>query len=127
MSPKNCPKCGHVRRPDAAGPFEHCAACGLYFDKWAQRAGDVPRSRQTRLSEPGWQTELRSRLTQVPEGLTKTYLYGRTALLLLFFLWGIQLALMDYRDGAMAGSFMHAILLPIHESLLQNSFWQKIA
>ena len=117
MPPPKCPKCGHVRSPGETGTPECCPACGLYFDKWAQRDSFVPPSRQrAEEEEPAWRTELRERLTAVPDQGGAGQLYGRTALLLLFLVWGARLALMDYRDGEMGSSFMHAILLPIHEA-----------
>lgn len=42
--------------------------------------------------------------------------YGRAAALAFVAIWGFQLARMDYRVDDLMGSFMHAILLPIHEA-----------
>lgn len=42
--------------------------------------------------------------------------YGRAFALLLVAVWGWQLGVMDYGDAEINGSFMHAIVLPIHEA-----------
>jgi len=42
--------------------------------------------------------------------------YGRLGALVLVAVWGFRLASMDYRGGELAGSFMHNIVLPIHEA-----------
>ena len=110
-----CPKCGHVRTPNEASAAERCPACGLYFAKWAARDDFVPLGRRTKATEslePAWH----DRWLAMPEGTSDNRLIGNAVLLLLFSIWGIRLALMDYRDGEMGASFMHAILLPIHEA-----------
>jgi len=117
MNLLKCPKCSHVRSPEENGTPGICPECGLVFEKWARRHAFVPSSQQTEeTGEPAWRTALRERLEHVPERVDANYLYGRATLLLMFLVWGIRLALMDYRDGEMGGSFMHAILLPIHEA-----------
>ncbi|MDP2786324.1 MAG: hypothetical protein Q8O38_17280 [Sulfurimicrobium sp.] len=118
MNLLKCPKCGHVRSPGEVGTPGRCSACGLVFDKWARRDSFVPPSRRQaeETEEPAWRAALRERLEHVPEHVDANYLYGRAAMLLMFLVWGIRLALMDYRDGEMGSSFMHAILLPIHEA-----------
>ena len=42
--------------------------------------------------------------------------YGRAAALLLVAIWGLRLAAADYRFPPESFSFMHSILLPIHEA-----------
>lgn len=118
MNLLKCPKCGHVRSPEENGTPGICPECGLVFEKWAQRHAFVPPSQRPaeEAEEPAWRAALRERLEHVPEHVGANYLYGRAAMLLMFLLWGIRLAMMDYRDGEMGGSFMHAILLPIHEA-----------
>jgi hypothetical protein len=118
MNLPKCPKCGHVRSPGESAAPGICPECGLVFEKWAQRHAFVPFSQRTaeETGEPAWRAALRERLEHVPEHVDASYLYGRAALLLMFLVWGIRLALMDYRYGEMGSSFMHAILLPIHEA-----------
>lgn len=41
---------------------------------------------------------------------------GRLAILAFVVVWGLRLAAIDYRGGESMGSFMHNILLPIHEA-----------
>jgi hypothetical protein len=84
-----------------------------------QRASFVPPSLKQAEAveeEPAWRVELKARLAHVPERVDASHFYGRVAVLVFFIIWGIRLSLMDYRTGEMGGSFMHAILLPIHEA-----------
>lgn len=62
--------------------------------------------------EPG----LISSLFQPMEKLDSISFYGRGGLLLMLALWSWFLFGYDYRDGEIGGSFMHNILLPIHEA-----------
>lgn len=50
------------------------------------------------------------------EKMTASAFYGRCLALLLLAVWSGFLIACDYRDGEIFGSFMHAILLPIHEA-----------
>ena len=117
-----CPKCAHTRLPHETSEPERCPACGLYFAKWEARAQFAPpvRSKLKRprdeMAESGWRAEIRERLQHVPEHMDSTRLYACAGLLLLFAFWGWRLYRMDYRDGEMGTSFMHNILLVIHEA-----------
>lgn len=120
---KKCPKCLHVRLPEETAEPERCPACGLYFEKWAKRDSFVPLKQrrlqeqmQQKSEESDWYSELRERFTTIPENIDTPQLYGYTAMLVFFSLWGIRLAMMNYQDGEMGSSFMHSILLPIHEA-----------
>ena len=114
-----CPKCRHVRQPDETAAPDRCPACGLYFAKWVTREQFVPavrtRPEDTEQTE-GWRAELRSRLRHIPEHLDNTRLYGLAGLWLLLCIWGFRLYAMDYRDAEINSSFMHNIVLPIHEA-----------
>lgn len=115
-----CPKCHHVRQPHETAEPERCPACGLYFAKWTTRTQFVPTAHrptdEDEASDSGWRAELRSRLQHTPEHLDSTRLYGCAILLALIAFWGFRLYAMDYRDGEMGTSFMHNILLVIHEA-----------
>lgn len=50
------------------------------------------------------------------EQMDSATFYGRCAALLLLAWWSWYLIGYDYRDGEIGGSFMHNILLPIHEA-----------
>ncbi len=107
-----CPKCGHVL-PQAMPASARCPACGLYFFKW----GQTPRARRERddaTEEPGG-TLLANLLAPKPE-LDVLSFYGRCVILGLLALWTWPLIDCDYRDGEIFESFMHGILLPIHEA-----------
>ncbi len=117
-----CPKCGHERRPEEKASPEQCPACGLYFAKWVEREKFIPPSLQKAVADEdadeayGWRDQIRDRLFHVPAEIDRLDLYGRAATVLFLLVWGIRMARMDYRDGEMSNSFMHAILLPIHEA-----------
>jgi hypothetical protein len=117
---KKCPKCRHVRRPEETTEPERCPACGLYFEKWAKRDIAVAECKHAiteKNTEPSaWRAALVERLSAVPGRGDMTQFYTRAVMLTLFLIWGICLARMDYRVGEIGGSFMHAILLPIHEA-----------
>ena len=115
-----CPKCGHSRNPDEIAAPERCPSCGLYFEKWATRDTHVHVPNQSPATEhtatAAWLTAIRERVLHIPQPVNTTWVAGRAVLLALFLFWGIRLAAMNYRDGEMGGSFMHNILLPVHEA-----------
>lgn len=118
-----CPKCGH--QPAAPMPEDgQCPACGVYFRKWqatqaALAAGEpLPgsASRQAAADEPARWRVILDELLKPLAALSLTAFYGRCAALLFIALWGLRLIAMDYRDGEIGDSFMHNIVLPIHEA-----------
>lgn len=116
-----CPKCGHVRRPEETVRLEQCPACGIYFAKWLTRGSFVPpaqRNAEADGSEDSlcWRDHILDRVLHVPADISGVRLWGRAALLVFLLVWGVRLGLMDYRDGEINQSFMHNILLPIHEA-----------
>jgi hypothetical protein len=115
-----CPKCHHVRQPHEMAEPERCPACGLYFAKWIARGQFVPSAQphedEDMIPDSGWRSEIRSRLRHIPEDLDPTRLYGCALLLIFISIWGFRIYSMDYRDGEMGTSFMHNILLVIHEA-----------
>jgi len=103
-----CPKCRHAPLPaDQADPAE-CPGCGVIL----ARVGAVPAHRAM-VDEPQPRMSL---LWHVPRQVDVTAFRVRLALLVLFGLWGLRLAWMDYRDGEMGASFIHAPLLVFHEA-----------
>lgn len=108
-----CPKCGHkFPRPlpgDAA-----CPACGIYLSKWVPPRQREAEEEDDLLVEPH-QSWLAARL-QPLERLAEVSFYGRCALLLGLVIWSWYLIRYDYRTAAINQSFMHAVLLPIHEA-----------
>ncbi len=106
---RQCPKCGHVL-PQATPASAQCSACGIYFFKW----GQVPAVRETHEQEapPSW----RERLLSPMPAMDSLSFYGRSLALALLAWWSWSLVRADYRDGEMFDSFMHNILLPIHEA-----------
>ena len=120
---RTCPKCGH--QPAAPMSIDgQCPACGVFLRKWlatqaALEAGTplpVPASRLTAASETGpWRAHLAALLAPQP-GTSPATFHGRCAALLFIAIWGLRLIAMDYRDGEIGHSFMHNIVLPIHEA-----------
>lgn len=116
-----CPKCRHRRKSEESDNPGICPACGLVFAKWIARDSFVaPSSRQVSATEladePGRLARWATLLWHVPERIDPFSFWGRVALLAMMVLWGWQLAGYDYRDGAIGASFMHNILLVIHEA-----------
>ena len=112
---ERCPKCGHAPLPaDQSFPAE-CPECGVIL----ARAGSAPAPREAfeihRVDDPeadGW----RAWVWHVPAQVDATAFKGRVVLLALFAAWGLRLCWLDYRDGAIMGSFIHAPLLIFHEA-----------
>jgi len=82
----------------------------------ARAGGALPRARAPAPVRRDADTGLRAWLWHVPEQVDASAFKGRVALLAVFALWGLRLSWMDYRDGAMAASFIHAPLLVFHEA-----------
>ena len=117
---KKCPKCGHIRQPEEMAAPECCPACGLYFEKWVNRDIATAIAGKKKIMPDAeqalWRTALRERLTNIPGRGDITRFYARAFMLVMFLIWGIRLARMNYRNGEIGSSFMHNILLPIHEA-----------
>jgi len=120
----NCPKCNTALAPGDAGSRERCPACGLVFAKYLRaQAGVPPRpapASDAAQSEPaqagGAGPPWLERLLFVPPQIGKLVFLGRCAALAFCFVWGWRLYAMDVSAGEMGGSFMHLIVLPIHEA-----------
>jgi len=109
-----CPKCGHVLSiplPDSAT----CPACGIYFFKYSQRQSRSPSDTQNESLSFNLRDLIESLLAPLDE-IDIPAFYGRCLVLGLLALWGCFLFADDYRVGEIGTSFMHNILLPIHEA-----------
>lgn len=108
----HCPKCGHQLAqalPDSAS----CPACGVYFFKYQPDSeAAVTSVTAEEINETGWLDTL---LAPLPE-LDSISFYARCAILVFLSLWSFTLYGYDYQDGEIGTSFMHLILLPIHEA-----------
>lgn len=103
----NCPKCGHPREES----WTECARCGLIFEKYRAShprpvRGEVPRRDPVPLD---W-------LLFVKPGVSVAGIAARSALLLALFVWSWWFLLGPIRNGYALGSFMHLVILPIHEA-----------
>ncbi|MEO5695086.1 MAG: hypothetical protein ABIQ72_18265 [Usitatibacter sp.] len=100
-----CPKCGAYFNPprDATAA---CPQCGIWFRKWKTEPA-APLVEHIDIAEEAAEE------SAVADPVT---FYGRLAGLAFVAIWGIQLSLLDYRVGEQGESFMHNILLPIHEA-----------
>ena len=111
---QQCPKCDHSPLPaEQAFPAE-CPACGVIL----ARAGEAPRRVSAHASDETTDDVegLRAWLWHVPDPVDATAFKGRVALLLVFAAWGLRLCWLDYRDGEIMNSFIHAPLLIFHEA-----------
>jgi hypothetical protein len=122
---QKCPKCSTALDSGDAGASERCPACGLVFAKYLQaqegKAARAPASRTAIAPEPGTDPAadgpaLLHWLLYVPVRVDSINFYGRCAAYLFFFIWGWRLYAMDVGAAEIMGSFMHLIVLPIHEA-----------
>ena len=113
-----CPKCGHVF-PQALPAEAQCPACGVYFFKFLQQ--QAMQEQSARDAEPEaphlpQASEIFAALLTPLDKLDPLFFYGRCMTLVLLALWSWKLIGYDYAVGEMGASFMHNILLPIHEA-----------
>ncbi|MES2236186.1 MAG: hypothetical protein V4500_00355 [Pseudomonadota bacterium] len=109
-----CPKCGHSP-PQPLGATDVCPACGVYMHKWPpQRMVRFAAINESSDEDNTW----RKRLLTLPDrdAGDSALLAVRAALLLALLVWGLYLMTRDVTDGEVLQSFMHNILLPIHEA-----------
>ncbi len=97
-----CPKCGTYFEPARPAASE-CPQCGIWFHKWGVEPADAAVIPVDEAADPG----------QRPDAIVW---YGRLAALAFVAIWGIRLAATSYHDQALGESFMHSIVLPIHEA-----------
>jgi hypothetical protein len=101
-----CPKCQAYIKP-ALPDDAQCPQCGIWFHKWN---APLP-------AGPVAAIDLDDDEGGIPiEPYDPAIFYGRVVLLALVAAWGVVLAATNYRNDDMTRSFMHLILLPIHEA-----------
>ena len=110
----NCPKCKATLDPGEDGARGRCPACGLVFAKYLQ--AQQGRAAQAPVSRPDFTPAPLARLLYVPARVNNFSFYGRCAAYLFFFVWGWRLYAMDVGAADIMNSFMHLIVLPIHEA-----------
>lgn len=103
-----CPKCG-TQFPQPMQASENCPKCGLYFFKWEQPV------RKIDIQEEG-APSLLGALLAPREKMDPLSFYGRIAALVLIAVWSWFLFGYDYRTAEINESFLHNIVLPIHEA-----------
>jgi len=112
----NCPKC-HAALP--AGLYEGtgttCPSCGLVFSKY-RAAQSAYRSQLDRSSAPADKPHWLSRFLEVPESVSSGRFYTGAIGWVLFVMWGLDIAALDYRSGEINQSFLHGPLLIFHEA-----------
>lgn len=118
---QKCPKCNVVLDPGDAGGRERCPACGLVFAKYLQAQRSQPARATVPAPQPGAgpapdRPALLAWLLYVPERVDRTSLYGRCAAYLFLFVWGWRLYALDIGAAEINASFMHLVVLPIHEA-----------
>ncbi len=99
-----CPKCEARFAPPREAQSQ-CPQCGLWFHKWN---APLPVASVLTVAEVEGEPPV-----AIPDSLAW---YGRAAALILVAVWGVFLAAADYRGPPESFSFMHSILLPIHEA-----------
>ncbi len=108
-----CPKCGSsFAQPLPASAA--CPACGVYFFKFGQPyVPPAPQEDDTEEAAARWGI---GSLLQPKPKMNEVVFYGRCLVLALLAIWSWSLFGYDYRDGEFGSSFMHNIMLPIHEA-----------
>lgn len=116
---RKCPKCAHERAAGETGPEDVCGACGLIFSKYlrSRLAPEVPvaPARAAEEGEGGWFARAKALAFHVPEEVDALHVYARALLLALLIVYGVKLAAMDVPSWEMAGSLIHAPMVPFHE------------
>lgn len=112
-----CPKCGYLLLhplPESAA----CPACGIYFFKYSQfQSRHEHALSDTRTLPSSYNLhDIIEVLLKPMEKIGEPTFYGRCIVFAFLALWGCFLFAYDYRDGEIGTSFMHNILLPIHEA-----------
>ncbi|MGP1678516.1 MAG: hypothetical protein ACTS6J_15335 [Burkholderiales bacterium] len=116
---QKCPKCNAALDRGDAGPSGRCPSCGLIFAKYLQaRQGKAARAPAP---EPGAElapdrSALLARLLYVPARVGSLNFYGRCIAYAFCFIWGWRLYAMDLGTAEIMNSFMHLIVLPMHEA-----------
>ncbi len=100
-----CPKCD-ARFDPPHDAHSECPHCGIWFNKWNDEPAPAP--------APAEEEAIAGAMA--PAALDPLTYFGRVAALVFVAVWGSRLAAMDYREAEINGSFMHAIVLPIHEA-----------
>jgi hypothetical protein len=105
--------------PDDAAACVRCPACGLVFAKYLQAQQGRPA--RAAAPEPGGEPAgdrpaLFARLLYVPARVGNVNFYGRCIAYAFCFIWGWRLYAMDLAAADIMDSFMHLIVLPIHEA-----------
>ena len=98
-----CPKCDCRFDPPLNGESA-CPDCGIWFHKWQEEGEPSTVELVSTISDP---LDVKG---------DPIYYGGHLLVLLLIAIWGVRLASYDYRTGEINSSFMHSILLPIHEA-----------
>jgi len=112
---EKCPKCGCDIPPAEPRSGTRCPACGLVFAKYLQAQQGRPLRAPTAEAAPE-RSALLERLLYVPPRVASLNFYGRCAAYAFCFIWGWRLYAMDVGAADVMNSFMHLIVLPIHEA-----------
>jgi len=110
-----CPKCGH-KPPQPLPANTACPACGIYFFKWEQTERSLVLAEANDDSLPSQNDGFLASVFQPLEKMEEMRFYGRCVVLAALAVWSWFLFGYDYSTGEIGTSFMHSILLPIHEA-----------
>jgi hypothetical protein len=116
-----CPKCNAALDRGDAEASVRCPACGLIFAKYLQAQQGRPARASVSAYGPGTEPAadrpaLIDWLLYVPARVDSLNFYARCIADAFFFVWGWRLYAMDVGDADIMNSFMHLIVLPIHEA-----------
>ncbi|HEY0719965.1 MAG TPA: hypothetical protein VGE50_01800 [Gammaproteobacteria bacterium] len=116
----NSPSCPKCRAPLPAGLYEGtgtaCPSCSLVFSKYRAAQSAAYRAQLTRRPAATSEKKWLSYLLTAPESVSRERFYAGMGGLLLFVIWGFDMAILDYRTGEINQSFLHGPLLIFHEA-----------
>lgn len=114
-----CPKCQYQRQASDDAPTDQCPGCGLVFSKWlkslvadTELAAAVERDNQ----KPNVQSGLARFFFAPRPGIATGDLYLYLAIWVVFFIWGLDFIMMDFRTNEIGRSWFHNVDLVFHEA-----------
>ncbi len=116
---KTCPKCGYQRQPEDSAPQEICPACELVFSKRLKSLvadHELAEAQSAEIAEQTWQRGLRLLFFNPQPGIRRGDLMVYLVVYLIFFAWGIDFIMMDFRTNAIGQSWFHNVNLVFHEA-----------
>lgn len=114
-----CPKCEYVRQAQDEEPADICPGCGLVFSKWLKNLASD--SQFTKPSPPAG-NGLRPKASFIgifiapKPDIERPEFFLYIGIWVVFFAWGMDFILMDFRTNEIGQSWFHNVDLVFHEA-----------